>query len=120
MKIEQVAKICHEANRALCETNGDNSQKSWDEAEQWQRDSAINGVKFTLDNPDDGEDAQHNSWMKEKTDEGWVYGEVKDPTAKTHPCIVPYQQLPAEQQAKDYLFKGIVNSLTKFIELETA
>jgi hypothetical protein len=34
--------------------------KDWDEAQQWQRDSAIKGVEFKLDNPD-GHDAQHNA-----------------------------------------------------------
>jgi hypothetical protein len=29
-------------------------QKDWDEAQQWQRDSAIKGVEFKLDNPDAG------------------------------------------------------------------
>jgi hypothetical protein len=32
-------------------------QKDWDEAQQWQRDSAIKGVEFKLDNPDAGHDA---------------------------------------------------------------
>src|SRR5437879_1359495 len=43
-QVEQVAKICHEANRAYCETIGDNSQPTWEKAPQWQKDSAINGV----------------------------------------------------------------------------
>ena len=102
--IASIAKVCHQANKAWCEVTGDNSQKDWDEAEQWQRESAIKGVKFKLDNPDAGDDAQHNSWMQEKVDAGWVYGEVKDAEAKTHPCIVPFEQLPEFQQKKDALF----------------
>lgn len=116
MKRKDIARICHEANESLCVTQGDFSQPSWDDAPDWQRDSAINGVNFHLANPDAGTDDSHNSWMKEKVDGGWVYGEVKDAEAKTHPCIVAYDQLPAEQQAKDYLFRGIVHSLSKFVE----
>lgn len=115
MTIEQVAQICHDGNKSLCEVNGDQSQKIWADAEQWQRDSAIAGVKFTLENPNAGADAQHNSWMADKLNDGWKYGNVKNPETKEHPCIVPYDELPSEQQAKDYLFKGIVNSLSKFI-----
>ncbi len=106
-----IAMVCHEANKKWCESNDDFSQKSWEEAEEWQRESAIKGVQFRLDNPDAGHDAQHNSWMKEKVDGGWVYGEVKDATAKTHPCIVPFDQLPKFQQQKDALFCAIVDSL---------
>jgi hypothetical protein len=110
-KIVSIAKVCHQANKAWCEAVGDTSQKDWDEAEQWQRDSAINGVKFKLDNPDTGHDAQHNSWMKEKVDAGWVYGEVKNAEAKTHPCIVKFEELPEFQQKKDALFCAIVDGL---------
>ncbi|HEY0426706.1 MAG TPA: RyR domain-containing protein [Pyrinomonadaceae bacterium] len=116
MKIEDAARVCHEANRSLCFTQGDFSQKSWEEAEDWQRQSAVDGVKFTLENPDAPASVQHEAWMREKIDDGWVYGESKDAEKKTHPCIVPYDELPPEQQAKDYLFKGIINGLANFIE----
>jgi hypothetical protein len=110
-KILSIAKVCYQANKAWCEANGDNSQKDWDDAEQWQRDSAINGVKFKIDNPNAGEDAQHNAWMKEKVDAGWIYGETKDAEKKTHPCIVAFNKLPEFQQKKDALFCAIVEAL---------
>lgn len=106
-----IAMTCHEANRAWCQSVGDYSQKPWDEAEEWQRNSAIAGVKFRLENPDATEDAQHNAWMADKIKDGWVYGEVKDAEKKTHPCIVPFNQLPGFQQKKDTLFCAIVDAL---------
>lgn len=106
-----IAVVCHQANKAWCMLNGDDSQKDWQDAEQWQRDSAIKGVQFRLNNPDAAHDAQHNAWMKEKTESGWVYGEVKDAEAKTHPCIVPFSELPEFQQKKDSLFCAIVDAL---------
>lgn len=110
-QVVNIARVCHEANRAWCIANGDNSQKSWEEAEQWQRDSAIKGVIFRFENPDAGEDSQHNAWMADKVNDGWVYGEVKDAEAKTHPCIVPFHELPLFQQQKDKLFCSIVDAL---------
>jgi hypothetical protein len=106
-----IAKACHEANRVWCQANEDDSQKNWQYAQQWQRDSAIKGVEFRVNNPSAGHDAQHNSWMKEKVDDGWVYGEVKDVEAKTHPCIVPFNELPEFQKKKDALFCAIVDAL---------
>lgn len=106
-----IAQVCHDANRAFCIVNGDDSQKLWNEAEEWQRESAIKGVQYRLDNPNAGHDAQHNSWMDEKVNSGWIYGEVKDAEKKTHPCIVPFEQLPEFQQKKDALFCAIVDSL---------
>lgn len=110
-KIISIAKVCHEANKAWCETNGDNTQKHWQDAEQWQRDSAIKGVEFRLSNPEAGKDSQHNAWMQDKINDGWVYGTTKDAEKKTHPCIVPFEQLPQFQQKKDALFCAIVDSL---------
>lgn len=104
------AQICHEANRALCLAFGDDSQVPWDEAPEWQRLSAVKGVRFVLANPDAGPEANHNNWMRDKLDDGWTWGEVKDSTVKTHPCLVPFVELPPEQQAKDHVFRAIVEA----------
>lgn len=106
-----VAKVCHEVNRVYCKSIGDDSQPTWDEAPDWQKLSAINGVLFHLKNPDAGPPGSHENWLKDKQADGWVYGEKKDPEAKTHPCMVPYDQLPKEQQTKDALFVAIVHAL---------
>ena len=107
-----IALLCHEANRLLCRVTGDNSQKHWDDAEQWQRDSAIKGVEFAIANPDAPASAQHDAWMQDKLDAGWTYGPEKDAVLKTHPCIIPYDGLPLVQQMKDHLFRNIVKALT--------
>ena len=112
LSIEEIAKVCHEANRGYCKALGDDSQLPWDEAPQWAKTSAINGVRFHLDNPNAGPSGSHENWLKEKEKEGWKYGEVKDPEKKEHPCYVPYDQLPKEQQAKDYIFTSIVKTLS--------
>lgn len=113
--VDTAARTSHEVNRAWCQYNGDDSQPAWDDAPEWQRDSAINGAIFHLDNPDAGDDASHQSWMAEKLIAGWVYGEVKNPDAEppTHPCIVPFEDLPREQQFKDRLFRTIVHAVAK-------
>jgi len=109
--IHSIARVCHEANRAWCEINGDQTQKSWWDAEEWQRQSASEGVSFAISNPDAPDSAQHDAWCEAKRRDGWVYGPEKNADAKTHPCLVPFDQLPPEQQAKDRLFKAIVGAL---------
>lgn len=111
--IEQIARVCHETNKAYCETVGDHSQKHWDEAEEWQRQSAINGVRFAIDNSDAPASAQHEAWLIDKEKDGWKYGPIKDPAKKEHPCCVPYADLPIEQRIKDYLFKHVVRSFVE-------
>ena len=106
-----IAKVCHQANKTWCEANGDESQPDWGDAPDWQIQSAIAGVVFRLGNPDAGPDAMHNNWSAEKVSQGWVYGEVKDAEKKTHPCLVPFDQLPLFHQKKDKLFSAIVDAL---------
>jgi len=108
--IEKVARQCHEANRAYCGLIGDKSQVSWEEAPEWQKQSAKEGVKYHLNNRNSTPADSHVSWMKQKEKDGWIYGDVKDPEKKTHPCMVPYEQLPMEQRLKDYVFWCIVRA----------
>lgn len=111
MLIEQIATVAHEANKAYCECNGDDSQLPWNEAPEWQRNSAIAGVKFHMKNLDAQPQDSHNSWLKQKEEDGWKYGEVKDAEKKEHPCFVPYDQLPVKQQMKDYIFGAITKAM---------
>tara|TARA_Y100001938_G_scaffold140488_1_gene208738 strand:- start:287 stop:673 length:387 start_codon:yes stop_codon:yes gene_type:complete len=108
--IEHAARTCHEVNRAYCQGLGDDSQPSWDEAPEWQKASARAGVRLHW-SQDVGPEASHESWYAQKAKEGWVYGPVKDPEKKQHPCMVPYSELPAEQQAKDAIFRAVVHGL---------
>ena len=119
-QIEQTARVCHEANRAFCESIGDQSQKPWVEAADWQRDSAVKGVSFALDHPNAGPSAQHDAWFRDKIAQGWVYGDVKDSEKKTHPCLVPYDLLPTDQKIKDHLFQAIVQAFVRGTTLESA
>lgn len=50
----------------------------------------------------------HQEWIDEMARWGWKYGEVKDPIARTHPCMRPYDELSPDQQAKDRLAIRIV------------
>ena len=109
MNTEQIAQVTHEVNAALCLAFGDTSQPSWESAPEWQRDSAIEGVRFHVANPDAGPANSHENWMSQKIAEGWVYGPVKDPEKKEHPCIVAFDSLPPEQQSNDFVFRQVVH-----------
>mgnify|MGYP000871708317 FL=1 len=117
--IQSIARVCHEVNRAYCESLGDFSQLPWDQAPDWQRESAVKGVIFHLETIAEGGEpspsASHESWLAEKERDGWKYGPVKDAEKKEHPCFVPYTQLPPEQKAKDYLSIGVVKGMVAAI-----
>jgi len=110
-KVELAAKTAHNVNTALCKMYGHPHCGNWDEAPQWQKDSCLAGVEFHLKNPNATPEDSHKSWLEHKEKDGWVYGEVKDVEKKTHPCMIPYEELPIEQRVKDYLFKAIMDSI---------
>ena len=116
--IEMTAKVAHEANRAYCQTIGDYSQPSWEDAPDWQKDSARNGVAFRLDHPHTPHYMSHDNWLKHKEAEGWTYGPVKDPEKKQHPCMLPYGKLPDEDKQKDALFCNIVFAMQWYFTVE--
>lgn len=111
-----IAQAAHSINAAYCQAMGDDSQVVWEEAPEWQKQSVVAGVEMHLANPDATPEQSHESWLEQKLNEGWVYGEVKDAESKTHPCCVPYDELPVEQKAKDYIFRATVHALAN-IEL---
>ena len=116
LNIVAIASIAHALNRAYCEAIGDQVPPVWDETTPEHQNSLIKGVELHLSNPNATPEESHLSWLKVKEAEGWVYGEVKDAEAKTHPCIRPYSELPESQRAKDYLFRQTVHSLAPYLE----
>lgn len=112
-RIENTAILCHEVNRAYCTLTGDTSQVPWNEAPQWQRDSALAGVTKveTGDVAEPGD--SHASWLEHKTADGWTFGDVKDPEKKTHPSMVPFDKLSRSEQLKDHLFVAAAKGALK-------
>lgn len=106
--VEACARASHEANRAYCLAMGDLSQLPWEEAPGWVRESVLLGVQKALEDPSLTPAESHKNWVSHKWADGWVYGPVKDAERKTHPCLLPYDELPPAQRAKDAIFLGVV------------
>ena len=104
--IDACARAAHEANRAYCLAIYDDSQPAWDDAPEWQKSSARNGVMGALRGATP--EQSHESWLREKYETGWKYGPVKDPEKREHPCFVPYDELPPAQRATDAIFTTVV------------
>ncbi len=43
----------------------------------------------------------HSVWGKQRKEEGWSYGKMRDDTKKTTPCLVPYEQLSESEKQYD-------------------
>jgi hypothetical protein len=108
--IERISRIAHEINKTYCESLGDTTQVSWDEAPDWQKESAFLGVIHLLENPSATPENSHESWYNHKLEQGWTYGPIKDVDKKEHPCMLPYGDLPDSQKLKDKLFGTVVRA----------
>lgn len=116
---EACARAVHEVNRAYCIAIGDTSQPRWEDAPDWQRSSAVNGVEGVMNG--NTPEQSHQSWLAEKERTGWKFGPVKNVETKEHPCFVPYAELPPEQKRKDLLFVTTARVMADaFLHLEHA
>ncbi|WP_306253265.1 RyR domain-containing protein [Parvularcula sp. IMCC14364] len=106
-----ISRVVHEAIRAFCMAHGDNSQPPYDKIEDWMREATLQGIRFRLENPSAPNSAQHDQWMQQKMEDGWVHGAVKDGEKKTHPMLIAYEELPYVEKQKDALFAAIVEAL---------
>ena len=110
-RIEAIAQTAHAALRAWALAHGQADIPEWQDAPEWMHTATREGVKFSLENPDADGEAHHRKWMAVKLGEGWRYGPEKSDTAKTHPLIVPYEDVPEWQRRKDVLIHAIVRAL---------
>lgn len=114
ISIEQLARVVHEANRAYQEVLGQPVDPSWPDAD-WRRQSTIESVLDILRGNTDFK-VQHERWMAERIAAGWTHGAVKDAEAKTNPLLLPWEQLPETEKAKNNLRLSIVQSLAHLVE----
>lgn len=43
----------------------------------------------------------HEVWAETRISQGWSYGEKRDDSLKTHPCLIAYEELPEEEKVYD-------------------
>ena len=43
----------------------------------------------------------HEVWAQSRIEQGWRYGEERNDALKTHPCLIPYEELPEVEKAYD-------------------
>ena len=43
----------------------------------------------------------HEVWAETRIQQGWTYGEQRNDELKTHPCLIPYEELPESEKEYD-------------------
>lgn len=112
VNIMTLARLIHENNRVIQVANGEEVGPDWINAPQEDIDGTVKGIQLAAQGATP--EMLHNSWMKDKEAAGWHYGVFKSAEDLTHPCMVPYNDLPVMQRLKDVIF---FNTVRQFMEL---
>ena len=57
----------------------------------------------------------HSDWVRAYEAMGWRYGPVRNAELKTHPDMVPFDQLEPREQAKDVVFIALCEIARQWI-----
>jgi hypothetical protein len=53
----------------------------------------------------------HDLWALQRLSEGWTWGPTRCDTARTHPCLVPYEDLPESEKEYDRNTLGTIRAV---------
>lgn len=110
LEIEKIAEIAYETNVLYANAIG-KKEPGWAKMKKDDKQMAINDAQFYADNPSSLPDALHNVWLREMEENGYQYGEQEDGDEKTHPHVIPYEQLPDYHRKQATLFRHVVVTL---------
>lgn len=106
--LEKISEAIYEATRKEAKWNERPIiPEKWDLRDIEFKKQFIKIVKKYLEELPTPKEA-HESWVRSYLEMGWKYGEIRDSVLKTHPDLVPFEELPKEERDKDGIFLSFV------------
>lgn len=113
-----IAKVIHSANRAYVDALGGRAVNlTWEEIREEERQGLIKAISSMIINPQTPS-VSHEQWCLAREKDGWTKDVKYDYNRKTTPNLVPYDQLPLEEQFKDHLYMGLASIFYGSLEIE--
>jgi hypothetical protein len=108
--IHEIARVAHEAVCGVRAGFGQGDCPPWSDATPQERSMASHMVVTIMRRPHLASDQLHQDYINDMIAKGWTLGEM-DVEAKRSPLLVPFDQLPVEQQVEDQVFRAVVLAL---------
>lgn len=83
--------------------------KQWDEMCEKDQKHLVGRIAHFMTYPEAEASAPHEAWRMRILLSGWSYGSEFNADRKTRPDLCYFSQLPPEQQACDFIIKGLVH-----------
>ena len=109
-EITTLAKFCHGVIAQFSQAYGQDL-KAWEALIHGEQQHYIGRVAHFMTYPDSTAGGPHEAWKMRLMLNGWSHGSVFDSERKTRPELVYFSQLAPEQQAVDFIIKGIVDEM---------
>ncbi len=109
-KKEKIAKLIYEATRMEAEWSKRSIvPEEWENRDEKFRNQFVDiiGKYLSLDKLPTPPEA-HDSWMEAYFKMGWKYGKARNVEKKTHPDLLPFDELPQDERDKDAIFLAFV------------
>ena len=108
----EIAAIIHGATSVIPRLDGSCVLK-WEEMDDNHQQLAANAVKEIYSNPLKSAEEYQNLWMKLKIEDGWSLGNF-DLDKKLHPSLLPFNELPESEIAKDLIWQSLTSVLAQY------
>jgi len=91
--------------------------ETWEQRDLAFREQFVRVIErlCAADAPPTTPEREHESWMRAYEEMGWKWGPVRDVSAKTHPDMRPFGELPEAERHKDAVFLDVCYLAKKWI-----
>jgi len=119
MNLTHVAAAYWAAYQVILDAMGGLPAPPWLAADNSKREQLVNGVIFHTENPNAAPADSHEHWRKYMEARGYQYGDEFNVKEKTHPAMIPFDQLPPEIKITHHLFAAVCKALIPFAKRDT-
>jgi len=120
LSVAQTARAFHQTLQSLRGSWGTGELDDWEDTSEHNREMGCKFIREVMKNPQITAEAHHDKWVAEMAMRGYRNGDVRDHNAKTHPFMVPWEDLEHEDRVEAMLMVNMAKILLPLISDDDA